>query len=69
MNPTWTKKSTAALVSPFALPPRTILLLADVDAGSNTPSMVGKVMAWKKEQPEECEWGCWDARRQEGSPG
>lgn len=31
------------------------LLLADVDTGSNTPSMVGKVLAWKKAKPEEGE--------------
>lgn len=31
------------------------LLLADVDAGSNTPSMVGKVLAWKKASPVESE--------------
>lgn len=28
-------------------------MLADVDAGSNTPSMVSKVLAWKKRAPEE----------------
>ncbi|BGP17625.1 hypothetical protein JCM10213_001276 [Rhodosporidiobolus nylandii] len=58
-NPAWTAPSTAGAVSPFALPPNTLLLLADVDAGSNTPSMVGKVMSWKKAQPEEAErvWG------------
>ncbi|GAA5878205.1 hypothetical protein JCM8547_003155 [Rhodosporidiobolus lusitaniae] len=54
-NPSWTSPSTAGSVSPFALPPNTLLLLADVDAGSNTPSMVGKVMQWKKTQPEEAE--------------
>lgn len=31
----------------------TTLLLADVDAGSNTPSMVGKVNTWRKANPEE----------------
>ncbi|KAM0791707.1 hypothetical protein ACM66B_003978 [Microbotryomycetes sp. NB124-2] len=55
MNPSWTKKSTAALVSPFGLPPRTMLILADVDAGSNTPSMVGKVLKWKQERSEQAE--------------
>lgn len=54
-NPRWTTKPTSALVSPFGLPPGVILILADVDAGSNTPSMVGKVLAWKKAQPEEGE--------------
>ncbi|GAA6054302.1 hypothetical protein JCM3770_001423 [Rhodotorula araucariae] len=58
-NPAWTDPSTAGSVSSFALPPSTLLLLADVDAGSNTPSMVGKVLAWKKAQPEDAErvWG------------
>ncbi|GAA5895553.1 phosphomevalonate kinase [Sporobolomyces salmoneus] len=59
LNPLWTSPSSSANVSPFSLPPHLTLLLADVDAGSNTPSMVGKVMAWKKAQPEESErvWG------------
>ncbi|KAK4050612.1 phosphomevalonate kinase [Microbotryomycetes sp. JL201] len=55
MNPLWTKKSTAALVSPFALPPKTMLILADVDAGSNTPSMVGKVLSWKRQQSQQAD--------------
>lgn len=50
-NDQWHKPATAALVSPFALPPQTLLILADVDAGSNTPSMVGKVLAWQKASP------------------
>lgn len=33
---------------PFSLPPGTRLMLADVDAGSDTPSLVGKVLAWRK---------------------
>ncbi|GAA5972058.1 hypothetical protein JCM11641_002475 [Rhodosporidiobolus odoratus] len=55
LNPAWTASTTAGSVTPFALPPNTLLLLADVDAGSNTPSMVGKVLRWKKAQPEEAE--------------
>ncbi|GAA6028687.1 hypothetical protein JCM8097_007347 [Rhodosporidiobolus ruineniae] len=55
LNPSWIAPSTSGSVSPFSLPPHTLLLLADVDAGSNTPSMVGKVMQWKKAQPEEAE--------------
>lgn len=27
-------------------------MLADVDAGSDTPSLVGKVLKWRKENPE-----------------
>ncbi|BGP33337.1 phosphomevalonate kinase [Rhodotorula toruloides] len=55
LNPAWTAPSTAGSVTSFSLPPHTLLLLADVDAGSNTPSMVGKVMQWKKAAPEEAE--------------
>ncbi|GAA5908701.1 hypothetical protein JCM6882_008178 [Rhodosporidiobolus microsporus] len=55
LNPAWTAPATAGSVLPFALPPHTLLILADVDAGSNTPSMVGKVNAWKKAQPEEAQ--------------
>ncbi|KAI0728166.1 ribosomal protein S5 domain 2-type protein [Fomitopsis betulina] len=36
-------------VEPFKLPPLTRLMLADVDAGSDTPSLVGKVLKWRKE--------------------
>ncbi len=32
---------------PLALPPGVRLLLADVDAGSDTPSLVGKVLKWR----------------------
>jgi len=35
-------------VEPFQLPPMTRLMLADVDAGSDTPSLVGKVLKWRK---------------------
>lgn len=38
--------------APLELPPRIEMLLADVDAGSNTPSLVGKVMEWRKKKPE-----------------
>jgi phosphomevalonate kinase len=27
------------------------MILADVDAGSNTPSMVGKLLAWRHQNP------------------
>jgi len=39
-------------VEPFKLPPLTRLMLADVDAGSDTPSLVGKVLKWRKEDSE-----------------
>lgn len=35
-------------VEPFKLPPLTRLMLADVDAGSDTPSLVGKVLKWRQ---------------------
>lgn len=38
--------------APLSLPPRIEMLLADVDAGSNTPSLVGQVLDWKKRKPE-----------------
>ena len=47
-NPAWNSR-----VETFKLPPQTRLMLADVDAGSDTPSLVGKVLKWRKENPEE----------------
>ncbi|UZJ54622.1 hypothetical protein CBS101457_003942 [Exobasidium rhododendri] len=38
--------------APLELPPHVELILADVDAGSNTPSMVSKIMEWRKLKPE-----------------
>ena len=35
-------------VESFQLPPGMRLMLADVDAGSDTPSLVGKVLKWHK---------------------
>jgi len=49
----WLDPLLGAQVEPLALPPMTCLLLADVDAGSHTPSMVGKVLQWKKNNPEQ----------------
>lgn len=46
-NPRWTNE-----VTPFTLPPHTRLMLADVDAGSDTPSLVGKVLKWRKESSD-----------------
>jgi phosphomevalonate kinase len=40
-------------IKPFRLPPLTRLLLADVDAGSDSPSMASKVLKWRKENPAE----------------
>ncbi|KAJ7497307.1 phosphomevalonate kinase [Mycena latifolia] len=36
-------------IATFQLPPFTRMMLADVDAGSDTPSLVGKVLKWRKE--------------------
>ncbi|KAG8692684.1 phosphomevalonate kinase, partial [Ceratobasidium sp. 395] len=36
----------------FNLPYLTRILLADVDSGSDTPSMVGNVLKWRKAEPE-----------------
>ncbi|KAJ1977360.1 phosphomevalonate kinase [Dimargaris verticillata] len=48
------------LVSPIALPPGFTMMLADVDAGSHTPSMVSKVLAWRKTNPTEAQ-RIWNA--------
>ncbi|KAG7449525.1 phosphomevalonate kinase [Guyanagaster necrorhizus] len=39
-------------VQPFQLPPLTRIMLADVDAGSDTPSLVGKVLKWRNQDSE-----------------
>ncbi|KAI9482310.1 phosphomevalonate kinase [Coemansia sp. RSA 989] len=46
-NPGWDSD-----VQPVAIPPRLTLRLADVDAGSNTPSMVKKVLQWQRSNSE-----------------
>ena len=40
-------------VTKISLPPEFTLVLADVDAGSHTPSMVGKVLKWRKENSDQ----------------
>jgi hypothetical protein len=47
-NKSWDHK-----VASFHLPPYTRLMLADVNAGSDTPSLVGKVLKWRSEHPVE----------------
>ncbi|OCH85802.1 Phosphomevalonate kinase [Obba rivulosa] len=54
-NPAWNYH-----VAPFKLPPLTRLMLADVDAGTDTPSFVGKVLKWRKEDSERAN-ALWDA--------
>ncbi|KAF9071766.1 ribosomal protein S5 domain 2-type protein [Rhodocollybia butyracea] len=58
------------LVRPFQLPPLTRLMLADVDAGSDTPSLVGKVLAWRKNDPENANtvWTALDQLNQSLNP-
>ncbi|KAL1926439.1 hypothetical protein VTP01DRAFT_5768 [Rhizomucor pusillus] len=46
-------------VVPFQLPPQLELILGDVDAGSHTPTLVGKVLSWRKEKAEEANT-LWD---------
>ncbi|CDO69242.1 hypothetical protein BN946_scf185042.g144 [Trametes cinnabarina] len=46
-------------VEPFKLPPQTRLMLADVDAGSDTPSLVGKVLKWRQVNADEAK-ALWD---------
>lgn len=47
-----TNKAWNYVVKPFQLPPCTRLMLADVDAGSDTPSLVGKVLKWRQAEGE-----------------
>ncbi|KAJ2721718.1 phosphomevalonate kinase [Coemansia sp. Benny D115] len=47
-NPAWDSD-----VAPVAVPPRFVLRLADVDAGSSTPSMVKQVLQWQKNCPQD----------------
>ncbi|KAJ2155889.1 phosphomevalonate kinase [Coemansia sp. RSA 552] len=58
MNPAWDSS-----IAPVAIPPRLTLRLADVDAGSNTPSMVKKVLQWQKSAPDRAAalWSALDA--------
>ncbi|KAK7687082.1 hypothetical protein QCA50_009582 [Cerrena zonata] len=53
-NPAWNFKAL-----PFHLPPNIRLMLADVDAGSDTPSLVGKVLKWRQENNEKAKL-LWD---------
>ena len=43
-------------VQPFQLPPGVEVLMADVSCGANTPSMVKKVLAWRKEGGASALW-------------
>lgn len=47
-------RENVARPAPLQLPPGIRMCLADVDAGSNTPTLVGQVSAFRKNKPE---WG------------
>ncbi|KAJ2077047.1 phosphomevalonate kinase [Coemansia sp. RSA 988] len=49
-------------VVPVQVPPGLILRLADVDAGSNTPSMVKRVLLWRDTNPQQADslWASLD---------
>ena len=46
-------------ITPFRLPKGLRLVLADVDAGTNTPSFIRGILKWRQERPEESDeiWG------------
>ncbi|KAF8313104.1 Phosphomevalonate kinase [Clavulina sp. PMI_390] len=48
LNTAWNHR-----VAPFHLPPKLRIVLADVEAGSDTPSLVGKVLKWRSTSPDE----------------
>ncbi|THH31780.1 hypothetical protein EUX98_g2380 [Antrodiella citrinella] len=60
-NVRWNHKA-----EPFQLPPQVRLMLADVDAGSDTPSLVGKVLKWRKDNAEAAKtlWDTLDSHNQ-----
>jgi len=45
------------------IPHHLLLLMCDVDCGSETPSMVRKILAWRKEKPTEADM-LWNAIQQ-----
>ncbi|CAO3642840.1 unnamed protein product [Cunninghamella blakesleeana] len=53
-NKSWDNK-----VFNVGLPPQFQMILADIDAGSHTPTLVSQVLKWRKEQPEEANQ-LWD---------
>ncbi|KAL1917411.1 uncharacterized protein VTP21DRAFT_3804 [Calcarisporiella thermophila] len=42
-------------ITSFRLSPTLTLMLADIDTGSHTPSMASKLLAWRKNHPEEAD--------------
>ena len=61
-NSAWTQQ-----ISPLRLPPHTRLLLADVAAGSDTPSLVGNVLKWRQANPKAADdlWTSLDEENRE----
>ncbi|OMH78478.1 putative phosphomevalonate kinase [Zancudomyces culisetae] len=55
-----------SVVQKINLPPGTMLRLADIQAGSNTPSMVSKVLKWRKDHEKEAQqlWNSIDEYNQ-----
>ncbi|KAG0259878.1 phosphomevalonate kinase [Mortierella polycephala] len=53
-----TKTTWDNVVTPFRLAPKLHLMLADIDAGSHTPTLVSNVLRWRKAKPEEAN-GLW----------
>ncbi|KAI8086227.1 ribosomal protein S5 domain 2-type protein [Halteromyces radiatus] len=47
-NKSWDNK-----VVSIDMPPQFQMILADIDAGSHTPTLVSKVLKWRKDKPEE----------------
>lgn len=52
VNRAWSHK-----ISPFQLPPYLRIILADVNAGSDTPSLAGKVLKWRASSPADGMYG------------
>ncbi|GAB5586077.1 phosphomevalonate kinase [Umbelopsis nana] len=48
------------VVTAVQLPPRLHMMLADIDAGSHTPTLVGKVLSWRKQSASESK-ALWDS--------
>ncbi|PLW57226.1 hypothetical protein PCANC_03133 [Puccinia coronata f. sp. avenae] len=60
-NRSWVDPSTAPAMERFCIPKCTTLILADVDAGSHTPSMVGQVLKWKNGEESAAADQLWKA--------
>ncbi|KAI8452343.1 ribosomal protein S5 domain 2-type protein [Phakopsora pachyrhizi] len=52
INLVWNDPMAGPKIERFSIPKFTTLIMADVDGGSHTPSMVGKVLKWRAEEQE-----------------